>query len=85
MSALPIFFKRREVRRLLGNVLRELRAPVQHHQEIPYDRERTSMADFPMCPACAREYGDPDSRRHHAQTIACSACGPQLTLVDTRE
>ena len=51
-------------------------------REIPYDRERTSMADFPLCPSCAAEYGDPRSRRHHAQTIACSTCGPELTLSD---
>lgn len=50
--------------------------------EIPYDRERTSMAEFPMCPACAGEYGDPHSRRHHAQTIACTSCGPKLALYD---
>jgi hydrogenase maturation protein HypF len=50
--------------------------------EIPYDRERTSMAEFPMCPACAAEYHDPHSRRHHAQTIACASCGPELTLFD---
>jgi hydrogenase maturation protein HypF len=51
-------------------------------QEIPYDRERTSMDTFPMCPACAGEYGDPHSRRHHAQTIACHTCGPGLRLMD---
>ncbi|MDO8874265.1 MAG: carbamoyltransferase HypF [Methanoregula sp.] len=48
--------------------------------KIPYDRERTSMEEFPMCPACAQEYNDPHSRRHHAQTIACSACGPKIEL-----
>ena len=53
-------------------------------QEIPYDRERTSMADFPLCPDCSREYGDPGCRRHHAQTIACSTCGPHLSLTDAR-
>ncbi|MFZ2072880.1 MAG: carbamoyltransferase HypF [Methanoregula sp.] len=51
-------------------------------QEIPYDRERTSMDTFPMCPACGGEYGDPHSRRHHAQTIACHTCGPGLRLMD---
>jgi hydrogenase maturation protein HypF len=51
-------------------------------QEVPYDRERTSMDTFPMCRACTGEYGDPDSRRHHAQTIACHACGPSLRLMD---
>jgi len=49
---------------------------------IPYDRERTSMNEFPKCPACAGEYGDPHSRRHHAQTIACHPCGPSLRLMD---
>lgn len=51
-------------------------------REIPYDRERTSMEDFPMCHACGAEYGDPHSRRHHAQTIACDTCGPDLHLYD---
>ncbi|MFY9749886.1 MAG: carbamoyltransferase HypF [Methanoregula sp.] len=51
-------------------------------REIPYDRERTSMDEFPPCPACAGEYGDPHSRRHHAQTIACRTCGPGLRLMD---
>jgi hydrogenase maturation protein HypF len=50
--------------------------------EIPYDRERTSMEEFPVCSACEEEYGDPHSRRHHAQTIACDACGPGLALYD---
>jgi len=49
---------------------------------LPYDRERTSMAEFPVCPSCAGEYSDPSCRRHHAQTIACPACGPQLSLRD---
>ncbi|MFA5253116.1 MAG: carbamoyltransferase HypF [Methanoregula sp.] len=49
---------------------------------IPYDRERTSMDRFPMCEPCAGEYGDPHSRRHHAQTIACHTCGPELRLID---
>lgn len=51
-------------------------------QEIPYDRERTSMDAFPACSACTGEYTDPHSRRHHAQTIACSTCGPKIRLMD---
>ena len=47
---------------------------------LPYDRERTSMAVFPMCPACAREYGDPGDRRFHAEPNACPACGPRLEV-----
>ncbi|MCG7854471.1 MAG: Sua5/YciO/YrdC/YwlC family protein, partial [Methanoregulaceae archaeon] len=50
--------------------------------DLPYDRERTSMGRFPQCPACSREYHDPSCRRHHAQTIACSDCGPLLSLFD---
>ena len=34
--------------------------------EIPYDRAHTTMSVFPMCPACAAEYGQPDDRRFHA-------------------
>jgi hydrogenase maturation protein HypF len=48
----------------------------------PYDRERTTMAAFPMCPACRREYDDPGNRRFHAQPTACPACGPHLQLLD---
>ena len=51
-------------------------------QEIPYDRERTSMDAFPACNECSGEYNDPRSRRHHAQTIACHTCGPELRLLD---
>lgn len=49
---------------------------------IPYDRERTSMSHFFMCRGCGAEYRDPSSRRHHAQTIACTTCGPTLSLLD---
>jgi len=47
---------------------------------LPYDRERTSMAAFPMCPACRAEYGDPLDRRFHAEPNACPACGPRLSV-----
>ncbi|GGM68232.1 carbamoyltransferase HypF [Dactylosporangium sucinum] len=47
--------------------------------ELPYDRERTTMRSFAMCEACADEYADPADRRFHAEPIACPACGPQLT------
>jgi hydrogenase maturation protein HypF len=38
------------------------------------------MADFPLCPACRKEYEDPQDRRFHAEPIACPECGPQLTF-----
>lgn len=49
---------------------------------LPYDRDATSMVDFPLCNDCMREYSDPDDRRYHAQTISCPKCGPRLGLFD---
>jgi hydrogenase maturation protein HypF len=48
--------------------------------DIPYDREKTSMAVFAMCEKCQREYGDPADRRYHAQPVACWECGPNVQL-----
>jgi hydrogenase maturation protein HypF len=50
-------------------------------QDIPYDRPKTTMAGFTMCPACRNEYEDPADRRFHAQPNACAVCGPSLCLV----
>lgn len=50
-------------------------------RSLPYDRERTSMADFPLCSDCATEYAASDDRRHHAQATCCPTCGPTLQLV----
>lgn len=49
---------------------------------LPYDRERTSMAAFPMCEWCRAEYERPDNRRYHAETIACNHCGPRVWLAN---
>jgi len=51
-------------------------------QDIPYDRHKTTMAPFRMCPVCQQEYGNPADRRFHAQPNACPACGPSLRLED---
>jgi len=51
-------------------------------ETLPYDREHTSMTEFPMCHGCSHEFTDPLRRRHHAQTIACEECGPRLELLD---
>ncbi|MDY7086088.1 MAG: carbamoyltransferase HypF [Actinomycetota bacterium] len=48
---------------------------------LPYDRDATTMARFPMCAACRTEYEDPADRRFHAQPIACPDCGPRLELI----
>lgn len=50
--------------------------------DVPYDRAKTTMREFPMCPDCAREYEDPGHRRFHAQPNACPDCGPQVWLQD---
>ncbi|MDR2855166.1 MAG: carbamoyltransferase HypF [Methanomicrobiales archaeon] len=48
---------------------------------MPYDRVETAMKAFPLCPMCEAEYLDPHARRHHAQSISCPVCGPQLFLL----
>jgi hydrogenase maturation protein HypF len=53
-------------------------------QDIPYDRNKTTMDVFKMCPDCRQEYHDPQNRRFHAQPNACPVCGPRLTLMDNR-
>jgi hydrogenase maturation protein HypF len=49
-------------------------------EKLPYDRENTTMREFPMCGFCLKEYEDPLNRRFHAQTIACPECGPRAYL-----
>jgi len=49
-------------------------------EEMPYDRERSTMAAFTQCPECLREYGDPADRRYHSETNSCPACGPSVWL-----
>ena len=52
---------------------------------MPYDRERTSMGEFPMCEDCEWEYTHPESRRYDAQPVCCNACGPEVFLLDREE
>jgi hydrogenase maturation protein HypF len=49
---------------------------------LPYDRVRTSLKPFVMCPKCQYEYRKPEDRRFHAEANCCPKCGPQLRLVD---
>ncbi|HSO44689.1 MAG TPA: carbamoyltransferase HypF, partial [Rhodoferax sp.] len=49
---------------------------------LPYDRPQTSMAVFPLCPACSLDYTAPEDRRFHAETTCCPQCGPRLSLSD---
>ncbi len=49
-------------------------------KDIPYDRSKTTMAVFDLCPKCKDEYQDPQNRRFHAQPVACPECGPAIWL-----
>ena len=51
---------------------------------LPYDRPRTVMDKFPLCPDCLKEYTNPVDRRFHAQTTCCWKCGPRYYLVDKK-
>jgi hydrogenase maturation protein HypF len=50
--------------------------------DLPYDRVRTAMSCFPLCPVCKKEYENPEDRRFHAEPNACPVCGPQVRLLD---
>ncbi len=53
--------------------------------KIPYDRENTSMNEFPLCSECKSEYEDINNiRRYHAQGISCPKCGPRLWLTNSK-
>jgi hydrogenase maturation protein HypF len=52
--------------------------------DIPYDRQSTSMKTFKMCPECWTEYNHVLDRRFHAQPDACHSCGPWVTLYDSK-
>ena len=49
-------------------------------RSLPYDRPRTTMADWALCASCRREYEEPLDRRYHAQPTACARCGPGYRL-----
>ncbi len=50
--------------------------------QIPYDRESTTMECFHMCKSCESEYMNPMDRRFYSQTNSCSDCPIKLTLFD---
>lgn len=49
-------------------------------ENVPYDREQTTMREFEMCIECRAEYENPANRRFHAEPICCPKCGPQIFL-----
>lgn len=52
---------------------------------MPYDRVRTTMADFPMCKDCEQEYTDPATRRYDAQPVCCNKCGPEVYIIGSEK
>ena len=54
-------------------------------ENMPYDRERTSMKNFPMCGTCKKEYFSTTSRRFDAQPICCNNCGPEVYILNGTE
>ena len=50
-------------------------------QDLPYDRDKTTMDPFLMCNTCKSEYEDVLDRRFHAQPVACTSCGPEYELI----
>ena len=49
-------------------------------RDLPYDRSRTTMSGFQMCPECMREYHQIEDRRYHAQPVSCNHCGPEYRM-----
>ncbi|MHA6247577.1 carbamoyltransferase HypF [Pontibacter sp. CAU 1760] len=54
-------------------------------ENLPYDRENTTMAPFDMCPFCVQEYNAPGNRRYFSQTNSCPKCPVSLTLYDAQQ
>lgn len=51
---------------------------------MPYERSATTMAAFPLCADCRREYQSPLDRRFYAESTSCAACGPRIWGVDAQ-
>ena len=49
---------------------------------LPYDRQRTSMKTFTMCPKCGLEYEAPSDRRFYSQTNSCPGCKISQWIID---
>ncbi|MGL6297753.1 MAG: carbamoyltransferase HypF, partial [Methanobacteriaceae archaeon] len=49
-------------------------------KSLPYDRDKTTMDEFPLCDKCMVEYTNPLDRRYHAEASCCVKCGPKLSL-----
>jgi hydrogenase maturation protein HypF len=54
-------------------------------QNLPYDRETTSMQNFEMCKTCKQEYSNVHDRRYFSQTNSCPDCGIQMQVFDAAQ
>ncbi|MCX6287597.1 MAG: acylphosphatase, partial [Bacteroidetes bacterium] len=54
-------------------------------RDLPYDRAKTTMDPFTMCPQCSQEYESVLDRRFHAQPTACADCGPGYQLYNKQD
>ena len=54
-------------------------------EELPYDRENTTMADIVMCESCWNEYSNIHNRRHYSQTNSCADCAIKMHLYSNPE
>lgn len=50
--------------------------------DMPYDRKKTTMSEFPFCGKCSAEYNDPSDRRYHIEGFSCPVCGPSVKGFD---
>ena len=48
--------------------------------DLPYERQETSMQKFAQCKSCAEEYATVTDRRFFSQTNSCEDCGVQLSI-----
>ncbi len=52
-------------------------------ENLPYDREYTTMKKMDMCVNCEQEYHNIEDRRHYSQTNSCPHCAIPMHLFNT--
>ena len=52
-------------------------------ENLPYDREYTTMKKMDMCVNCDKEYHNIEDRRHYSQTNSCPHCAIPMHLFNT--
>ena len=52
-------------------------------KDVPYDRDKTTMAPFKMCDTCYSQYTFIEDRRYHAEPTGCNLCGPKERFLNS--